>query len=74
MIADLIAFWLFPRGVVTDYTDNVAKESAYLRRAAEYRACDPTEFNRRYLAGLAVQKRARQGKRKNNVLALRRAG
>lgn len=74
MIADLIAYWLFPRGVFVDFTDNVERAKQHHKRAAEYRAADPAEFNRRYLKGIAVQQRARSGKRKNNVLALRRAG
>lgn len=74
VIADLIAYLLTPRLVVMpDYTDNTAKATEYLRRVADYRAADPDEFKRRYLAGLAVQKRVRQGKRKD-VPAMRRVG
>lgn len=74
VIADLIAYLLFPRRVVlVDYTEPMAKLTEYMERSAKRHASDPDEFKRRYLAGLAVQKRVRQGKRKD-VPAMRRVG
>lgn len=48
-----------------DITNRIA---AYKRRTAEEYAADHLEFQRRFLAGLAVQKRVTQGKRKLSLV------
>lgn len=40
----------------------------YVNRTRHERASDPLEFQRRFLAGLAVQKRVSQGKRKLSLV------
>lgn len=42
--------------------------AAYKRRTADEYAADSLEFQRRFLAGLAVQKRVTQGKRKLTLI------
>jgi hypothetical protein len=75
MIADFIVSWLDRlegrRPYMAPYLDAVARRNSYFRRAADYWAADPAEYQRRYLAGLAVQRRARLGAQKNNVRMLR---
>lgn len=68
MIADLILAVLDRlderRPFFWPYSDNDAKRNAYLRRSADYSGSDPDEYQRRYMAGLAVKRRVRQGPRK----------
>lgn len=41
----------------------VNRKAAYYRRSAQERDDDPMEFQRRYMAGLAVQRRVTYGRR-----------
>lgn len=72
MIADLILAVIDRleerRPFLWPASDNIARRNAYLRRAADYNGSDPDEYQRRYLAGLAVKRRVRQGPRKRLAL------
>lgn len=74
MIADIILAIFDRRPPVRwNFMHNEARRISYTKRAAEYNAADPDEFLRRFLAGLAVRRRARQGNlKKSNVRPLTR--
>ena len=59
-------------GIFTVYESNAESVADYYVRSALIRATDATEFNRRHLAGLAVQKRVRIGKTAGRVIQLHR--
>lgn len=42
--------------------------AAYKRKSAEIYADDPADFQCRYMAGIAIQKRVSQGKRKLKLI------
>lgn len=73
MILDALLYFVTPRGFIVSPSDAITKRAAYIRRSADYNATDPTEFLRRFLAGLAVQRRCHKGPMKNvAILAARR--
>ena len=57
-------------GIFTVYESNAESVADYYVRSALIRATDAAEFNRRHLAGLAVQKRVRIGKTAGRVVQL----
>jgi len=48
--------------------DITNRKAAYFIRTAHEREADALEYQRRFLAGLAVQKRVTQGKRKLSIV------
>jgi hypothetical protein len=48
--------------------DITNRKAAYFIRTAHEREADALEYQRRFLAGLAVQKRVTQGKRKLSLV------
>lgn len=44
--------------------NSINRIAAYKRKTAELYADDPAEFQQRYMAGIAIQKRVSQGPRK----------
>ena len=55
--------------IFSDYSDptRIERLAAYIVRAAHGHAYDPMDFQKRYLAGLAVKRRVRIGKTAGRV-------
>lgn len=45
------------------------RKAAYFRRTADEREADELEYQRRYMAGLAIQRRVTQGNRKLKLIS-----